>query len=245
VGLTDAPPPYGTVVFDCDSTLSRIEGIEELSGERREEITRMTSLAMEGEVPLEEVYGRRLELVRPSRADLAAVGERYVEELVPNAAACVAALAFLGKRAVIVSGGLFPPVAHLGRHLGLTDEDVFAVGVSFGADGAYADFDRDTPLARAGGKIEVVAALAAAPRAGALCLVGDGITDLEAAGEAARFVAFGGVERRPAVFDAAAVSCVEADFAALAPLLFAEDELRLLRAEPRFARFTGDIEQYT
>ena len=28
---TPTPPPYGTIVFDCDSTLSTIEGIEFLA----------------------------------------------------------------------------------------------------------------------------------------------------------------------------------------------------------------------
>ncbi|MAF64730.1 MAG: haloacid dehalogenase [Planctomycetes bacterium] len=244
MSLADTPPPYGTVVFDCDSTLSRIEGIEELSGARRGEIARMTADAMDGALPLEEVYGRRLDLVQPSRANLLAVGERYAEELVHNAHPCLEALATLGKRAVIVSGGLLPAVACLGRHLGLAEADVFAVGVTFNADGSYADFDRTSPLARAGGKIGIVASLAAEAASGPVCLVGDGVTDLEAAGSAARFVAFGGVERRAAVFEEAAVTCAEADFAALAPLLFSDDELCVLRGEPRFASFTRDIERY-
>lgn len=245
MSLTDAPPPYATVVFDCDSTLSLIEGIEELSGARRAQIARMTASAMDGELPLEQVYGRRLELVRPSRASLQAVGERYVEELVCNARICLAALAFLGKHLAIVSGGLRPAVLHLARHLGVAEKDVFAVGVTLAADGTYLDFDRDSPLARAGGKIPILESIAAAPDAGPVCLVGDGVTDLEAAGAVARFVAFGGVERREAVFARAAVTCDEPDFAALAPLLFSEDELAVLRSEPRFGSFTRDIERHT
>src|SRR5258706_8813294 len=64
-------PPFERIVFDCDSTLSRIEGIEELSKARPAavvaEIAELTAQAMDGRVPLEEVYGRRLQLVAPRR----------------------------------------------------------------------------------------------------------------------------------------------------------------------------------
>ena len=62
-----APPPYATVAFDCDSTLSSIEGIEDLAGDRLGEVRDLTERAMNGEVPLEAVYGTRLALLRPCR----------------------------------------------------------------------------------------------------------------------------------------------------------------------------------
>ena len=75
--MQDHPPPYATIVFDCDSTLSSIEGICELAGkEHAEELERLTAGAMDGTTPLEEVYGRRLELVGPNRADVDRVGRR-------------------------------------------------------------------------------------------------------------------------------------------------------------------------
>ena len=213
--LLDAPPPYDTVVFDCDSTLSALEGIEELARDNAE-VARLTQLAMEGAIALEEVYGRRLALVQPSRADVERIGRRYVETLLPNVAQLVAALHALGKRVCIVSGGVRPAVAHLAEALHIPDACVHAVELSFDAAGRYAGFDTRSPLARAGGKIEVLRSLR---RAGeALAFVGDGATDLEAAGEAARFVAFGGVERRAKVLGAARVRCLDPDFRALVPL---------------------------
>jgi len=227
--LTDAPPPYGTVVFDCDSTLSAMEGIEELARDNAE-VARLTQLAMEGAIALEEVYGRRLALVKPSRADVERIGRRYVETLLPNAAQLVAALHALGKRVCIVSGGVRPAVAHLARALHVPDACVDAVELRFDAAGSYAGFDERSPLARAGGKIEVLRSLR---RAGeALAFVGDGATDLEAAGEAARFVAFGGVERRKRVLEAARVRCLDPDFRALVPLLLSGPEIANLAASP-------------
>lgn len=232
--VTDAPPPYGTVVFDCDSTLSAMEGIEELAGGERfahvaGELAELTRAAMDGEIPLEAVYGRRLELVRPTRADVARIGELYVERALPHARELCGALTAAGKRVWIVSGGLLPAVVRLGRALGLAPQRIRAVDLSWEADGGYAGFEEDSPLARAGGKVDVLRAIAAEPDAGTLAFVGDGATDLEAAHLAARFVAYGGVEHRTKVFEAAAVGCDAPDLAALVPLLFSQEEMATLR----------------
>lgn len=226
--LSDAPPPYRTVVFDCDSTLSEIEGIEELAAGRlstgdRNTLARLTREAMDGERPLQEVFGARLDLVRPSRTDLERIGSRYLETLLPGALDLVAALRATGTRVMIVSGGLEPAVARVGNHLGLAPEDVFAVGVTFEADGSYRDFDRASPLVRSGGKLELIAELGGAAGLGPLAWIGDGVTDLEAAPECARFIAFGGVERRAAVFERAVHGVTEPDLAALVPLLLAPE----------------------
>ncbi|MEM7518919.1 MAG: phosphoserine phosphatase, partial [Planctomycetota bacterium] len=95
--IADAPPPYDTVVFDCDSTLSSIEGIDELAVSKMAEIEALTALAMAGEVPLEEVYGRRLALLEPTRTDIERIAALYAERALPHARALVAALRACGK----------------------------------------------------------------------------------------------------------------------------------------------------
>jgi len=234
--VTDAPPPYDVVVFDCDSTLSDLEGIDHLATalgpDEAAAIAALTDEAMDGGKSLQEVYGLRLERIRPDRAALEALGTKYVAELLPSAREVVDALGFLGKEVHVVSGGLFPGVLRLGAELGLTPERIHAVGLALDEHGAYAGFDEASPLAREGGKIEVVAAL----RAGrATALVGDGATDLEAAPELARFVAFGGVKRRDAVFERARIQATDRDLVQLLPLLCTGPELDRIDAEPRFA----------
>jgi len=239
--MNDAAPPYGTVAFDCDSTLSAIEGIDELAllvcagrgdaaAELAREIAALTERAMAGEIPLEEVYRGRLERLSPDRAALEAVGALYVERRLPHAEHLVAALAALGKRVCIVSGGLLQPVLRLAQRLGIDERDVFAVEAFLDREGRYAGYDDESPCARAGGKLEVLRALSSADRGGGVALVGDGATDLEAAPAARRFVAFGGVARRPTVFDAAEITCESPDLAALLPLLAAPDEIERLAA---------------
>jgi phosphoserine phosphatase len=224
-------PPFERIVFDCDSTLSRIEGIEELSGSHRAEIAELTAQAMDGRVPLQEVYGRRLELVRPSRNAVATVGRLYIESAVPQARETVAALRSLGKELRIVSGGLRMAVVTFAGWLGISDACVHAVKVRFDGDEHYMDFEREHPLARAGGKRAVLAGLPKRRTA----FVGDGMTDAEAADVVDCFLCFGGVVARPAVAARAHVTVNEPSLAALLPALCTSAELDRLRRDPRHA----------
>jgi phosphoserine phosphatase len=198
------PPPrrHGSVIFDCDSTLSALEGIEELARAHRDEVARLTEAAMRGEIALEDVYGRRLELVRPTRAQVHALGERYVQTLVSDARETIAALLGEGIEVRIMSGGIRQAVLTLAIALGLTERSVAAVDVYFNANGEYAGFDHTSSLARSGGKRVVLERwLPELPRP--VMLVGDGATDLEARPPADTFVAFAGVVERLAVIEAA------------------------------------------
>jgi phosphoserine phosphatase len=186
---------FRTVIFDCDSTLSGLEGIEELARDHQEEVARLTDLAMTGRVPLEEVYGHRLALIRPSREQVDWVGRRYVEAVVPGASETVRALYADGVTVQILSGGLTPAVRILARHLGIADDRVAAVDVWFDTGGVYAGFDADSLLARSGGKRRWIETHGRdLPRP--MLLVGDGATDLEARPAIDAFAAFSGVVTR-------------------------------------------------
>ena len=186
--------PFRTVFFDCDSTLSSIEGIDELGREFREQVVPLTDAAMRGEVSLESVYARRLAIIRPSHSDVERVGRLYVRTLVPGAADTVVALQAVGVAVYIISGGLRPAVLHVARALGVPAARVFAVDVSFHPDGSFAGFEEDSALARRGGKPALIASLG--PFARPSMMVGDGSTDLEARTVVDHFVAFAGVEER-------------------------------------------------
>lgn len=205
--IRDQEPPYETIVFDCDSTLSTLEGIDELAGAEAAAVSELTRRAMNGEVPLDEVYGRRLEMIAPTRTALERVAQRYVEELVPGIKELFATLRAANKRLVIVSGGLLPAVLAVADALQVDHAHVHAVDIHFDEQGTYAGFETNSPLARAGGKLDVLEAIAAAPGAGAVALIGDGITDLEALPAIARFIAWGGVVHRDEVHAHSARSC--------------------------------------
>ena len=103
---------FDLIFFDCDSTLSSIEGIDELARFKGKEwrVGVLTQKAMDGELDLSEVYGKRLSAIRPTRGQLKAIEERYWETLVPDAKAVIDALHFLKKQVFIISGGLAAPV---------------------------------------------------------------------------------------------------------------------------------------
>ena len=136
-------PKFAAVCFDCDSTLSRIEGIDELASRRgrKQEVSRLTEAAMNGSLAIDAVYAERLSIVCPDEAAMAWLGERYVQELVPGARETVEALHSLGKVVYLISGGLLPAVQHLSRALAIPDAHVFAVAVHFDGAGAYQGFE--------------------------------------------------------------------------------------------------------
>ncbi|HEY0673424.1 MAG TPA: HAD-IB family phosphatase [Longimicrobiales bacterium] len=206
---------FQTVIFDCDSTLSSIEGIEELAREHRAEVEALTEEAMRGEIPLEQVYGRRLELVRPPRGRVLALGRRYIETLVPDAVETVAALRAEGVHVRVISGGLKPAVVALAKALGLEENVVAAVDIFFSDDGSYAGFETDSPLAATGGKRRVIESWAV-PRPS--LMVGDGATDQEAQPAVDAFAAFAGVVYRAPVVAAADYVIRERSLAPVLPL---------------------------
>lgn len=213
---------FRSVVFDCDSTLVSVEGIDELAGAVRDRVQALTDRAMDGRVPLEEVYGRRLDLIRPTRARVEALGRACVDALVPGARETVAALLGLGRTVRVVSGGLAPAVHAVAAELGLAPGDVAAVGVHFQEDGTYAGFDHGSPLARSDGKAAVIRAWSLP---GPVLLVGDGATDLEARPAVDAFAAYMGVADRPAIARAADFVLRGRDLRAVLEIACTPDEL--------------------
>jgi phosphoserine phosphatase len=220
---------FASVVFDCDSTLAAVEGIDELAGPFREQIQALTDAAMQGTVPLEEVYGHRLELIRPTRRQVDDIGSMYVRGLVPQARETVAALRWLGKTVRVLSGGLRPPVEAVAAELGLSPDEVGAVGITFDDDGAYLGYERDSPVARSGGKAQVLAAWQL-PRP--VLLVGDGATDAEARPAVDAFAAYMGVAFRPAVAAAADYVLREPSLAPVLALACSPEDRARLAGSP-------------
>jgi len=185
--------PVKLLCLDCDSTLSAVEGIDELARARGPsvfaEVQAMTEGAMSGSVPVEAVFARRLEIIRPRRADAEAVGRRYLETVEPEARAAVGSLRARGWTPVIVSGGFRPAIRPLAVFLGV--DRVEAVDISFDEAGDYLGFDAAYPTTRSGGKVEIVRRLRAELDPSRVVLVGDAVSDLEVVPVVDLFVGFG------------------------------------------------------
>jgi phosphoserine phosphatase len=226
---------FQRVIFDCDMTLVTVEGIDELARLKGQAdfIAHLTHQAMDGKIPLEEVYAKRLELLRPTRAELEEVGRIYRRMLTPQAPEVVAALQLAGVEVFIVSGGLREAVLDLAEMLKVPAQNVHAVEVRLDElSGSWWDYTRHqyagnpdetyfafapTPLAESSGKSAVVSKLAADSKR--TMMVGDGSTDLVTKDVVRLFVGFGGAERRAAVAEEAAVFVEGPGLAGLLPIV--------------------------
>jgi phosphoserine phosphatase len=196
-------PRFRFVFFDVDSTLVTIEGIDVLAG-GDPQIARLTDAAMNGEIPLDQVYSKRLELIRPTRAQVEALGERYVASLVDGAEETIRTLQSMSVQVHLVTAGIAQAIAPLAAHLGIAPRAVHAVALRFDDAGNYLDFDRRSLLARPGGKELLVRDLRARSK-GKAAFIGDGVSDLETAPAVDLFIGFGGVCVRPRVRENAAM----------------------------------------
>ncbi len=224
--MSQERPRFAAVCFDCDGTLTRIEGIDELARRsgRDSEIAPLTAAAMDGTLSIEDIYARRLEIVRPDQEALEWLGERYLAELVEGTGATVAALHRLGKPVYVVSGGLLQPVTKLAEALGITPTNVRAVEVYLDGEGSYTGFDTNSPLVRSDGKAEICRELAA--RHGPIAIVGDGVTDLAAKSGGACVIGFGGVACRKVMVEGADFFVVDATLTSTLEVLLSEAEFQ-------------------
>jgi HAD superfamily phosphoserine phosphatase-like hydrolase len=195
---------YNSVVFDVDSTLSGIEGIDWLSSLRGPEMSAwssaLTERAMKGDLPIEAVYSERMKAVKPSAREIEALGREYIERIAPGAKATLAELQANGIKLVMVSGGLREAIIPLARELGVPDDSLYAVSVFFDRSGEYAGFENTSLLTRQEGKRVTVQGLGLKVP---VLAVGDGMTDCEMKPVVAKFAAFTGFTRREPVIERA------------------------------------------
>ena len=226
-------PVAEVVIFDCDSTLSAVEGIDELARLTGKEahVAALTKRAMDGEIALERVYDHRLDSSNPTRAQVNFICDFYRENVITDAPDVIAALRELGVAVFIVSGGLIEPVRDFGVWLHVPREHIFAVDMQYdqlsgewwryweqpGGKNPHANYLAvdSNPLTGTGGKNMLIDRIRARHPGRAL-LVGDGLSDLEASGHVDLFVGFGGAVYRQRV---AAESPVYINAPHLAPVL--------------------------
>ena len=251
-------PSCQLIFFDCDSTLSAIEGIDELARLKGKEgrVGFLTNKAMEGELDLADVYGKRLRAIKPTLAQLKSIEERYWETVVEDAAEVIAALQFLGKEVFIISGGLIDAVKGFGRRLGVPPERIRAVELEYnelsgrwwdyhepGAQQAktYLDYS-EGPLTVSSGKSKIISELAG-DRPGKRLMIGDGASDLAARDAVDLFVGYGGVVARAAVKAEADIFLHSPSLAAILPLAAGYRSFAAVRGSAHEAVFRKGIAQ--
>jgi phosphoserine phosphatase len=238
---------FDLIFFDCDSTLSAIEGVDELARLKGKEwrVSLLTQLAMNGDLDLREVYGKRLRAIRPTRKQLTTIEQMYWDCMVADAAEVVSALHLLGKRVYIISGGLAEPVRGFGKKLNVPPERVRAVELEFNelsgewwkyydqatqTNESFLDYE-ESPLTISAGKPQMVEALAGNAW-GRKLFIGDGMSDLHTKSVVDLFVGFGGVVRREKVESGSDVYVTAPSLAPILPMAAGELGLTTLKGTP-------------
>jgi phosphoserine phosphatase len=148
---------------------------------------------MNGELPLEAVYGERLAVIRPTLRDIAALSQEYRRTLARGADDVLRRLREAGVEIVLVSGGIRRAIEPVAMELGFARDDVFAVELRWDVDGEYVGYDTESPLTRHTGKLDVVRSLRLESPTLA---VGDGATDVEMRQAVDAFAAYAGFVKR-------------------------------------------------
>ncbi|OGT60121.1 MAG: hypothetical protein A3E85_03445 [Gammaproteobacteria bacterium RIFCSPHIGHO2_12_FULL_45_12] len=223
--------PFSAIVFDCDGTLSTIEGIDELAKHNHTDDTvqALTQTAMGHAGLTVDIYEKRLNLVRPTKAQVESLGQHYLTHQIPDAKKVIHLFQQLQKTVYIISAGLYPAVTLFADHLAVPRANVFAVDIHFDAHGHYLDFDHDTPLTGGQGKRAMVTQLMAKHHQ--VLYVGDGLNDYAVHDIVTRFVGFGGAFYRENIASLCSFYLKTRSMAALLPLALTPQEIENLSPE--------------
>uniref|UniRef100_A0A336MB05 Phosphoserine phosphatase n=1 Tax=Culicoides sonorensis TaxID=179676 RepID=A0A336MB05_CULSO len=193
------------VCFDVDSTVIKEEGIDELAKfcGKGKEVQELTKEAMGGAMSFQEALDRRLNIIRPSQAQIKEFIKLYPSTLTPGFVDLINKLKQEGKHIFLISGGFDCLINPVAIEIGIPLENVYANSLHFLFNGDYASFDVNQPTSRSGGKGEAINMIRRRfgnERKLVVTMIGDGATDMEAAPPADYFIGFGGNVVREAVF---------------------------------------------
>ena len=220
--------PLDTIIFDCDGTLSAIEGINELAKNKGiySHIEALTHEAMSVAGLNPELYEKRLNLICPNISQVQALGKHYYLNRVPDAHDIIQILHRLNKCVYLISAGLNPAVSIFGEMLSIPHENIFAVNTKFDDQGNYLDFDRDSPLIYNQGKRQIVESLKT--KHTHILHIGDGLNDYVTHDIVTRYVGYGGVYYRENMEALCEYYIHSLSLSPLLPLCLTAQEINLL-----------------
>ena len=220
--------PFSAILFDCDGTLSAIEGIDELAhiNQVGRIVQAFTQQAMSQTGMSLGLYEKRLALVKPTKTQVEALGHLYIKHQAPDIAAVISLFNRLKKPAYVISAGLLPSILPLGDFLGIPPSNIFAVDIYFDQKGHYLDFDRQSPLINRQGKCVIVNHLK--KQHPHLLYIGDGLNDLETKNEVERFIGYGGFFYRKHIEEQCEFYIKTPSMRALLPYSLTRSEVSLL-----------------
>ncbi|EWM28890.1 phosphoserine phosphatase [Nannochloropsis gaditana] len=193
------------VCFDVDSTVCAEEGIDVLAAflGQGQAVADLTAKAMGGSVLFQDALKGRLDLIKPSRADIQNCLLRHPATLSPGVKEFVGRLQARGTAVYLVSGGFRLMIEPVADRLLVPRDRIYANTLLFAENGSYKDFDPNEPTSRDGGKAAVIKSLKEKHGYQDVLMVGDGATDMQARPPADAFIGYGGVVVRDPVLQGA------------------------------------------
>jgi len=187
------------IIFDLDSTLCSIEGVDELARMNGclAEVKALTTLAMNGQIPFAEALIQRLNAIQPSRRNIETLAGLYEENLTAGAVELFEQLRAEGSHIHIVTGGYRQALGHIQHKLNISDDHVHAIDLNFNEAGEYVDFDRQNLLCQPQGKTKIIEEIQTRYPQQRMVMIGDGVSDAETMTTVDRYICFAGHVQRP------------------------------------------------
>ena len=166
------------VFLDCDSTLSAIEGYDELAKVTHcfREVAKITNATMNKGGDLKVAIKHRLDLIKPNLAMISQLSKSYIKHAIPQIKVVITKLQEQGYNPTIVSAGPKPAIIPFALMLNINVTNVYAIDLDFCLDGTYQGLAKDNPIIKYNGKIKLCQSLLAKDEIG--IIVGDGMSDV-------------------------------------------------------------------
>ncbi|EGF92362.1 D-3-phosphoglycerate dehydrogenase [Asticcacaulis biprosthecium C19] len=205
------PPNLATLILDFDSTFTCVEALDILAEQLAKAdpsrtdlalIKPLTDQAMSGEIGFSEALQRRIQILKPTRDDIAALAQSLKSQVSASITRNKAVFLEHPGKFRIISGGFHDFIDPVVGDYGIHPEYVLANRLIWDENGVAIGVDLTNPLSQDGGKIVAVNNLGLP---GTIVMIGDGWTDYEVykGGAAERFYAFVENVARPKVVEAA------------------------------------------
>ncbi|KTC78849.1 HAD-IB family phosphatase [Legionella cherrii] len=223
--------PIDAFFFDCDGTLSLIEGINVLATMNgvAKEVHQITARCMGKTGMTLDDYRQRLTYVQPTKKQVEELAECYKRHTAPGAQDLIQLLLRLHKKIYIISAGIKAAVVPFAQTLGIPPSHVLAVDVYFDEKGNYQGFDEQSNMTQGNGKtVEIASVLKPGEHS---LLVGDGVSDWEARETVTRFIGFAGLSPKEWVKKHSNFYICSTSFYPIIPLGLTQNELNQLSSQ--------------
>jgi len=171
------------LIIDFDSTFIKIESLDELvkicnnqNKKNVKKIEEITKMGMEGIISFEESFSERFKLLSIKKNDL----QKVIKSLNNNISeSFIKNKEFIKKnrkKIFIISGGFVELIYPIVSKFGIKKSNIFANNFIIDHDNNVIGYDRNNPLSKDKGKVEILKNL---NLNGKINVIGDGYTDYE------------------------------------------------------------------